>query len=273
MVIQGMKILAALLASCLSLAAASFPVFIGDPIDYLTNRGDAIILVSSNRIVAIIGRDHRDVLFTNNSSEVVLKLDNGSAATQLGFYRNGGEAIRFSVDTTGKFKLIDSTNSLISFLEYDTATELLRLPLVQGGGTVLAFDGSKNIFATNLPYNVSTPIQVSGVGGANTNFTFQASDAVTYVDAGTSNVNIVAIMGGSTSLVWEKSIIFTNRTATSRTISFSAVTNNFIALQEYDGVTNAGPITVTNSQAVYMWATVRGSNVAYAFKPARNPSF
>lgn len=268
-----MRILAALFASCLSLSAASFPIFIGDSIDYFTNSGSWIILVSSNRVVGYIGRDHRDLLLTNNSTVVVLKLDNGSAATQLGFNRNGGEAIRLAVDTTGKFKMLDATNALVSFLEYDTATQILRLPRVAGGGTVLALDGSKNVFATNLPYNVSTPIQVTGVGGANTNFTFQASDATTYVDAGTTNVNIVAIMGGDTSLSWEKSIIFTNLTATSRAISFSAVSNNWVALQEYDGVTNAGPITVTNSQAVWMWCKVRGSNVAYAFKAARNPSF
>lgn len=134
---------------------------------------------------------------------------------------------------------------------------------------------ASGIFANAGIYSqayANTITTVSGVGGANTNFTFQASDAETHVDAGTTNVNIVAIMGGTNSFSFQKHIVFTNRTATSRTISFSSTSNSWVALQEYDGITNAGPITVTNGQAVYMWLKVRGSNVAYAYKPARNPA-
>lgn len=98
---------------------------------------------------------------------------------------------------------------------------------------------------------------VAGVGGANTNFTLQAmGPAFVYTDAGTTNQNVVAIMGAGTG--HDNFVnIATNRTATPRTYSFSAVTNNLIAVGSL-----TFPLQVTN--ALYVAYTSRGTNVYYA---------
>lgn len=273
MAVQGMKQLIALsLFAAVSVLGAGFPVFFGTQNDYISNDGKGLVIVCSNSVIARFTGNPRTWVFTNNSSDAILAIDNGSAATQLAFRRNGGEAFRISITTAGMFRLLDASNALATVMQYDPSVGQWSLPLTPGGGITLNQDGSGNLFYTNNPINVATPNQVLGVGGANTNFTFQASDTETHVDAGTTNVNIVAIMGGTSSISWTKHVVFTNRTATSRTISFSSTTNSWVAAQEYDGVTNAGPITVTNFQAVYMWLKVRGSNVLYAYKNARNPA-
>lgn len=115
---------------------------------------------------------------------------------------------------------------------------------------------------------------VSGVGGANTNFTLQAygvsSRPVQYIDAGTTNVNIVAIMQGQNSVVNRGTLILTNRTGTSRIFSLGATTNNWISLQQFDGI--SAPFTITNSQAGRFEWEIHGTNVQYAFKPMALPT-
>lgn len=106
---------------------------------------------------------------------------------------------------------------------------------------------------------------VAGVGGANTNFTLQAmGPAFVYTDAGTTNQNVVAIMGAGTG--HENFVnIATNRTATPRTYSVSSVTNNWIAVGSL-----TFPQQVTN--ALYVAYTVRGTNVFYALRYIANPA-
>jgi hypothetical protein len=125
------------------------------------------------------------------------------------------------------------------------------------------------IVTNNVGYQVGT---VAGVGGANTNFTIRASgdESIIYVNAGTTNVNIVAIMGYSSTIAYRGTIILTNRTGTARTFSLGATTNNWISLQKYDGI--SAPFTVTNSQAGRFSWEILGTNVQYSYKPMDLPS-
>lgn len=131
------------------------------------------------------------------------------------------------------------------------------------------------IWDANLYYRLSwNPGGITGVGGANTNFTFLpygvGSRNIEYVNAGTTNVNIVAIMPGSADVVYRGTIILTNRTATARILSLGATTNNWLSLQKYDGI--SAPFTITNSQAGRFEWEMQGTNVQYAFKPFDLPS-
>lgn len=114
---------------------------------------------------------------------------------------------------------------------------------------------------------------ISGVGGANTNFTVVASplEPVTYADGGTTNVNIVAFMNWSTTHARRGTVIFTNRTATARQLSFGVITNSVICLQQFNsGIVQ--PHTITNSQAARIDYELRGSNVQYSVVPMALPA-
>lgn len=125
------------------------------------------------------------------------------------------------------------------------------------------------VLTNNIGYQVGT---VAGVGGANTNFTIQASgdESIIYVNAGTTNVNIVAIMGYSSTIAYRGTVILTNRTATARNFSLGATTNNWISLQKYDGI--SAPFVVTNSLAGRFTYEILGTNVQYSYKPMDLPS-
>lgn len=115
--------------------------------------------------------------------------------------------------------------------------------------------------------NIGAPVgTVAGVGGALTNFTFlaQHDERIQWINGGTTNVNIVAIMGGAAGLRWAGTIVMTNRTATPRLLSLSAVTNNWISLQALNAGISA-PATITNSLALRLdWEIVGTSNVFYS---------
>jgi hypothetical protein len=135
---------------------------------------------------------------------------------------------------------------------------------------VLGVSGN-NVTVTNTPKNGHRTSTITGTGGANTNFTGNAlGGKYVYIDGGTTNVNFVAIMNYSSSVQLEQVYIITNRTATSRTVSFGTSTNNWIPLQLYDGT--SGPYTVTNSQALWLTTSTIGTNVYYAAKHMANPS-
>jgi hypothetical protein len=131
-----------------------------------------------------------------------------------------------------------------------------------------AITATEMIVTNQVGYGIGT---VLGLGGANTNFTILENndESVIYVNAGTTNVHLT-IMNINDSVEYRGSIILTNRTGTSRTFSLSPITNNWISLQQYDGI--QAPFTVTNSQAArFEWAAV-GTNVQYAYKPMALPS-
>lgn len=132
--------------------------------------------------------------------------------------------------------------------------------------------GLFNLYDVTVGRNVGYAVDVvTGVGGALTNFTLQASadQSIIYV-SGATNVNVVAIMGGSASFAYRGTLIVTNRTGTSRTLSLGATTNNWISLQQYDGIT--APFTVTNSLAGRLDWEILGTNVFYSYKPHALPS-
>jgi hypothetical protein len=108
---------------------------------------------------------------------------------------------------------------------------------------------------------------VAGVGGANTNFTFNwQGPADLHIDAGTTNVNIVAVMNWLAGQSQVINVLFTNRTGTPRKISASAETNNWIGLG-----TITLPIDITN--AVYLSIkSLGGSNTVYGARYCSNPT-
>jgi hypothetical protein len=108
---------------------------------------------------------------------------------------------------------------------------------------------------------------VAGLGGANTNFTLHwQGPADLHIDAGTTNVNIVAVMNWLAGQSQVINVLLTNRTGTPRKISASAVTNNWIGLG-----TITLPIDVTN--AVYLSIKSLGnSNTVYGARYCSNPT-
>ena len=97
-----------------------------------------------------------------------------------------------------------------------------------------------------------------------TNITLQATKADSYI--GTSNVNIVAIMGGVSGTAYYKNIVITNGTGVTWGMSFSAVTNNW---KWFLG--SAAPTVITNGTQCMISTRVDGTNVlagyAYALWP------
>lgn len=138
------------------------------------------------------------------------------------------------------------------------------------------FDAKVGFSVYGVPIGNSWGVNgpLAGVGGANTNYTLQAigsgSRPVSWIDAGTTNVNIVAIMQGSATIANRGTLLLTNRTATARIFSLGTATNNWVSLQQYDGV--SAPFTITNSQAARFEWEIIGTNVFYALKPMALPT-
>lgn len=198
--------------------------------------------------------------------------DDDAAGT--GLYRSAANQIGFSVNG-GAIGIMYSAGLSLGFpLQFGAAasspdTEIKRIASgVVGVGTTNIYLRDVTV-TNNIGYQVGT---VSGVGGANTNFTLQAAadESIIYVDAGTTNVNLVAIMGYSSTIAYRGTVILTNRTATPRTLSLGATTNNWISLQQFDGIT--APFTITNSLAGRFSWEILGTNVQYSFKPMALPS-
>ncbi len=123
----------------------------------------------------------------------------------------------------------------------------------------------KQVISTNSVAYVNQTI--AGVGGANTNFTGQATDGVVYIDGGTTNVNFVAIMPGTAGLTYFPTYVISNLTTTSRLLSANDPTTNFWHnLQQYDGVS----LTISNKHTGIFSVMINGSNTWYAFKQSTN---
>lgn len=199
-------------------------------------------------------------------------VDDDAAGT--GLYRSAANQIGFSVNG-GAIGIMYSAGLSLGFpLQFGAAasspdTEIKRI----ASGVVGV--GATNIYlrdvtvTNNIGFQVGT---VAGVGGANTNFTLQAAadESIIYVDAGTTNVNLVAIMGYSSTIAYRGTVILTNRTATARTLSLGATTNNWLSLQADDGI--SAPFTITNSRAGRLSWEILGTNVQYSYKGFPLPS-
>jgi len=109
------------------------------------------------------------------------------------------------------------------------------------------------------------PTVVTGTGGANTNFTLLATQPEVSIN-GFTNVSIRAVMGYDASLVDYWTVVITNGSGSSRTLEFSAVTNNW----RFNGVygTNA-PNTLTNATRLELSGRQHGTNVQilYSYTP------
>ncbi len=198
--------------------------------------------------------------------------DSGFTGTDTVLKRNGNSSQLTTATLT-----VSSASNLAGIHNITSAgTNTAAAFVGVGGPGVLQVDDAyvnTNISARSITLTnglAQIPSTVSGVGGANTNFTLQKDSGVIYVDAATTNVNIVAIMGGEATRQWRGIIIATNRGGTSRAFSLGATTNNWIGLQGYDGL--AAPYTVTNATALWFAWEMLGTNVYYAAKHMANPS-
>lgn len=156
--------------------------------------------------------------------------------------QTGGTNIVFAIDAAVVAQV--GWANAISNLIFSTATNYVR---TQSG------------LATNLTVNnlVSTVNTNLGAGGALTNFTVNLDgDNNLFLDGGTTNVNLRA-MNWASGLAKTVNLVITNRTATVRTVSFDAITNNWLGMG-----TITGPISVTN--ALYLSIkSLGGTNMWY----------
>jgi hypothetical protein len=169
------------------------------------------------------------------------------------------------------------TNNLFRVLWNRTNVLVWSLQdLTTGSGAVVLSNAPTIVNATLvtpiLPAILTNQISsvigtVAGIGGANTNFTLNwQGPADLHIDAGTTNVNIVAVMNWLAGQSQVINVLLTNRTGTPRKISASAVTNNWIGLG-----TITLPIDVTN--AVYLSIKSLGnSNTVYGARYCSNPT-
>jgi hypothetical protein len=119
-------------------------------------------------------------------------------------------------------------------------------------GQVVWTNGSPTIF---------TPVAISGVGGANTNFTLLATQPEVYIN-GFTNVSIRGVMGYNDSTVAYWTCVITNGSGSDRTLEFSAVTNRYRFAGTYG--TNA-PATITNNTTLEISGRQVGTNVFVAY--------
>lgn len=166
--------------------------------------------------------------------------------------------------------LISSASAQISFGPGGGGRPVFT-PL-SGSLTVSELTTISNIVASYVASYISPDYSViessTRYGGALTNINIvlnEKSSRIFHVN-GATNVNVEAIMNWTNG--YQKSITFlvTNRTATPRTLSLGALTNNFIALGSL-----TAPQQITNA----LWVTLENlgtSNTTYAIAYAANPT-
>lgn len=208
------------------------------------------------------------VRFTQNSTGGFYPTNNG-AAINVRTNPNASTLVSYEI-ANGATNVSPSVSFLATvgpnggdFFTYDTTTGTWTNIASTGTGSVVR--NTTPTFAQGVAYANQT---IAGVGGANTNFTGQATDGVVYVDGGTTNVNFVAIMPGTSGNTYFPTYIISNLTTTARQFSFSSVTNFLIPLQFYDGI--SFPITITNKHRLILSTMVNGSNVTWEAKQATN---
>jgi hypothetical protein len=143
-----------------------------------------------------------------------------------------------------------------SILRTDSSTNLAAVTI----GAGLNFDGA------TISYNGSfTPSQISGVGGANTNFTIVLPAPESVIN-GFTNVSLRAVMATDAAKAIYWSLLVTNGSGSDRTLEFSAVTNRWRFSGTYG--TNA-PSTLTNATQLLISGRSQGTNtvVGYTYFP------
>lgn len=157
-----------------------------------------------------------------------------------------------------------------------------------GRGTFLSFDGTEDIALLGVvssdtpeigdsprytaagvttwePPNSYPVSQISGVGGANTNFTIVLPAPESVIN-GFTNVSVRAVMNTDTTKAHYWSLLLTNGGGSDRTLEFSAVTNRWRFSGTYG--TNA-PNTITNATQLLISGRSLGTNtiVGYTYFP------
>lgn len=284
-----------------SLFGVGAPVFVGATTDYITNSGGTITFVYSNRSRVVFHRGNSTMRITNDISGQSLvinagTIDDSAAIRQEYSFGTSQGAVPgyiwgFTLTTNG-FILGDGVGSL--FLNGTRNDGILRLPStgikaegtvnftnLPGTGSFVAIASDGGLFRTNVPTatlitNFDGIVITNGVasviasatrtGGALTNITLNAQGPQVVHADGSTNVNLVAIMNWAAGLQRPVTLLITNRTATPRTFSLGATTNNWIGLG-----TITAPLQVTNA----LWVTMENlgtSNVVYAAAYAANPT-
>lgn len=213
----------------------SFTLISAGPVSLDTNFVNLTVAVRiDNALSNMVGTVANNV---TNESSTQLQINNGTLSLSPSILSN-------------------LVNSGIDFPTTGIESNVFRLLVGQIEVSTNAFIASATV-TNNIARIVKT---VAGVGGANTNFTFQADSGVVYVDGGTTNINIVAIMSAfSAGIEYRLRIFATNRTATARTLSLGATTNNWINAQLYTGG-DPPPYTITNSQALQLTIAIKDTN-------------
>ncbi len=195
----------------------------------------------------------------------------GQSTGGIGTYNNFPFGL--FVNSTLKWQVYSTDGTLGPVASNTTALGTSTWPVSTVYSVNGAFFGNVGMLSATVTNNIGYKVAaLLGVGPANTNFTLLATNApsIIYIDAGTTNVNVVALMNYGSAIAYRGSVILTNRTATARLFSLGALTNNWISLQEFDGI--SAPFTVTNSQAARLEWECFGTNVQYSYKPMALPS-
>jgi len=131
-----------------------------------------------------------------------------------------------------------------------------------GNGYTAVMQTNASLITPTVRY---VPTEITGVGGANTNFTLISTQPEVYIN-GFTNVSIRAVMGYDSALVDYWTCVITNGSGSARTLEFSAVTNNW----RFNGVygTNA-PSSLTNATRLEISGRQHGTNVQvlYSYTP------
>lgn len=232
------------------------PVFVGTTSDYVTNSSGTISFVYSNRVRVIYSRGNSVEWRTNNVIGNSLWQINGQGDTNgsvLFDYSFGDLGMVWEhIFNTNQASLADSSGNFVFLATKNTG--ILKF----SDWTVLGFKLTNGI--GNLIESATR------TGGALTNITLNAQGpAIVHVN-GETNVNIVAVMNWAAGLQRPITLLITNRTATVRTLSFGATTNNWLGMGSV-----TGPISITNA----LWVAIENlgsSNNVYAAQYVANPS-
>lgn len=224
------KLLLALFLLAGASAHALAPVFIGATTDYITNTTGTITFTFSNSV------------------KVIFRRGDGHATFNGGIKVEGSSVNLTNLPGTGGFVAIDSGGALFR-------TNVPTATLVTNFDGIVITNGVADVIST-----------ATRTGGALTNITLNAQGPQIVHADGSTNVNVVAIMNWAAGLQRPVTLLITNRTATVRTFSLGATTNNFIGMGSV-----TAPISVTNA----LWVAFENlgtSNVVYAAQYIANPT-
>ncbi len=194
-----------------------------------------------------------------------------TVAFPSGFDTRGASNILVQSITNKFLFSFDGTNLFLdAFQEGTTGSGLTVLTKGSSISNAIVYDAT----ATGIAYLTSTNPALANA--TPTNHIINVDDGVVYMN-GATNINLFistnAVSGWSNTKQYFPTLIITNKSASSTLFSFSPVTNQWRSLQQFEGVTSGGDITVTNGQALYIGFSVINSNVWYSYKQCSTNTF